>query len=95
MATVQFEISDQKAAVLKAKATKRGVSAEQYVRQIVDRDLDEEAVTATVVTEPRHPISEVIGEIWSDLPDEARAQLPVDGAAQVDHYIYGSPKRNQ
>ena len=93
MTTVQFEISDQRAAALKAKAMKRGVSAEQYVRQIVDRDLDEEAAIAT--TAPRRPISEVISEIWSDLPDEARAQLPVDGAAQVDHYVYGLPKRNQ
>jgi hypothetical protein len=27
------------------------------------------------------------------MPDEVRAKLPADGAAQHDHYIYGVPKR--
>ena len=29
----------------------------------------------------------------SDVPDEVLDRLPVDGAAQHDHYIYGTPKR--
>jgi len=28
-----------------------------------------------------------------DLPDDVLERLPIDGAAQHDHYIYGSPKR--
>jgi Arc/MetJ-type ribon-helix-helix transcriptional regulator len=39
------------------------------------------------------PIWEVIEEIMRDVPDEELACLPVDGAEQVDHYIYGTPKR--
>ena len=31
-------------------------------------------------------------ELFGDLPDEKLARLPVDGAAQHDHYIYGLPK---
>jgi hypothetical protein len=54
MATVQIEISDQKAAALKAKALKSGVSAEQYVRQMVDRDLEEPAVPPVATAPPRH-----------------------------------------
>lgn len=45
-------------------------------------------------SEQRH-VSELVREIWSDLPDGARAELPSDGAAQVDHYVYGLPKRDQ
>ena len=28
-----------------------------------------------------------------DIPDEELDRLPVDGATQHDHYIYGTPKR--
>jgi Arc/MetJ-type ribon-helix-helix transcriptional regulator len=39
------------------------------------------------------PIGEIIDELMADLPDEVLDGLPVDGAAQHDHYIYGTPKR--
>lgn len=39
------------------------------------------------------PIAEIIDELMSDVPDEVLDRLPVDGAAQHDHYIYGTPKR--
>lgn len=42
---------------------------------------------------PVKPIGEIIDELMSDLPDEVLDRLPVDGAAQHDHYIYGIPKR--
>jgi hypothetical protein len=39
------------------------------------------------------PIWEVIEEIMKDVPDEVIHKLPVDGAEQHDHYIYGTPKK--
>jgi len=39
------------------------------------------------------PIGEIIDELMSDLPDDVLDRLPVDGAAQHDHYIYGTPNR--
>jgi putative addiction module CopG family antidote len=39
------------------------------------------------------PIGEIIDELMADMPAEVLDQLPVDGAAQHDHYIYGTPKR--
>lgn len=39
------------------------------------------------------PIWEVIDEITSDVPDEIWDTLPKDGAAEVDHYLYGTPKK--
>jgi hypothetical protein len=41
---------------------------------------------------PKH-IWEIAQELFSDIPEEDLARLPVDGAAQHDHYIYGLPKR--
>jgi hypothetical protein len=40
------------------------------------------------------PIWEVFQEITARIPDEEWAKLPVDGAEQHDHYIYGTPKRS-
>ena len=43
--------------------------------------------------EERKPISEAIQEIFSDITEEEWEKLPKDGAAELDHYIYGTPKR--
>lgn len=40
------------------------------------------------------PIWEVIDEITSNVPDEIWDTLPKDGAAEVDHYLYGTPKKH-
>jgi Arc/MetJ-type ribon-helix-helix transcriptional regulator len=39
------------------------------------------------------PIWEEFEEIAASIPDEEWRKLPVDGAEQHDHYIYGTPKR--
>lgn len=39
------------------------------------------------------PIWELAQEIAKNIPDEVLNQLPTDGAAQHDHYLYGTPKR--
>ncbi len=41
----------------------------------------------------RKPIWEEFEEIAASIPAEEWAKLPVDGAEQHDHYIYGTPKR--
>ena len=41
----------------------------------------------------RKPIWQVADELRESIPEEEWAKLPVDGAEQLDHYIYGSPKR--
>ena len=39
------------------------------------------------------PIWEQIRDAFNNVPEEEWDSLPVDGAAQVDHYVYGLPKR--
>ena len=39
------------------------------------------------------PIWEKFIEASREIPDEELDRLPTDLAAQVDHYIYGTPKR--
>jgi len=51
--------------------------------------------TPVPVAPPRKkPIWEVAAELVAEIPEEDLARLPVDGAAQHDHYIYGTPKRS-
>jgi predicted DNA-binding antitoxin AbrB/MazE fold protein len=53
---------------------------------------EHERVSVTVES-ARIPIWERIIALTADAPPEELAKLPVDGASQHDHYIYGTPKR--
>jgi len=47
--------------------------------------------TATELGQPS--LAERIAALSRDLPPDVIDSLPVDGASQHDHYIYGTPKR--
>ena len=38
-------------------------------------------------------VLDIFQEARDAIPEDDMAKLPVDGAAQVDHYVYGLPKR--
>lgn len=85
--TLTLELPDRKEAALKAKAQAHGVSAEQYVQQILDRDLDEEERDS-------EPFWKGFTRQMQAVPDDVFEHLPADGASEHDHYLYGSPKKN-
>ena len=85
--TLTIEIPDEQQAALSATARARGLSTEQYARQVLEQ--------AIFAAGARKPLAARIREIWADTPDEVRAKLPADGASQHDHYIYGVPKRTE
>ncbi|HEV7396459.1 MAG TPA: hypothetical protein VGN86_08110 [Pyrinomonadaceae bacterium] len=41
----------------------------------------------------RIAIWDKIEEIMRDVPDKVLASIPTDGSINVDHYLYGSPKK--
>ena len=89
---VTIEIPDDKRPALIAKATTLGVSAEQYVQRMVERDLHD-------LEEP--PLGSGTEPFWKSftrdlhaLPDAVFERLPTDAASEHDHYIYGTPKRD-
>jgi plasmid stability protein len=90
--TLILELPDNKEAALKARALSQGVSVEQLIQRIVDRILEQPETVAAPPAMRR--ISQRIAEIMADVPAEEFAKLPRDGARQVDHYIYGLPKRD-
>jgi hypothetical protein len=85
--TLTIDLSDEGIKTLAAKAQAQGISAEQYARQVLERDLEAAGPA------PRRPIWEVIAENMKAVPPEDFAALPQDGLSQIDHYIYGIPKR--
>jgi len=73
-------LSMKKSAVVQAELEIQPISTDDNVEQVnTDRN--------------SRPIWELFIEAAESLPPEALEGLPVDGAAQHDHYLYGSPKR--
>jgi antitoxin component of MazEF toxin-antitoxin module len=59
-----------------------------------ETDLVAEVQAGRIVLEPaRPPFWERIAALTADAPPEELDKLPPDGAAQIDHYLYGHPKR--
>ena len=57
-------------------------------------DLVAEVKDGHIILGPAAPsLAERIAALARALPQETLDQLPVDGASQHDHYIYGTPKR--
>jgi plasmid stability protein len=90
--TLILELPDNQEAALKARALSQGVSVEQLVQRIVDRILEQPETVA--VPPAKRRISQRIAEIMADVPPQEFAKLSRDGARQVDHYIYGLPRRD-
>jgi Arc/MetJ-type ribon-helix-helix transcriptional regulator len=61
---------------------------------LLQRVKEEQAQAKQPASPPAHkPIWERAAELRKSIPEEEWAKLPTDGARQLDHYIYGSPKR--
>ncbi len=54
-----------------------------------------EPAASEAVAPAHRPIWEVADELRKSIPAEEWTKLPVDGAAQHDHYIYNTPKRTR
>jgi putative addiction module CopG family antidote len=70
---------------------------EEALRLLQEREAEEDRdageTNGTERDAAPKPIWEKIRETFSNLSEEDLDSLPVDGAAQVDHYAYGLPKR--
>lgn len=95
--TIMLPLQPQEEARLLALAKAKGLSPDVIVREALDRVLAEqlEPVAAKEPKRETRPIWEVIAENMKDVPPEDFAALPKDGASEIDHYLYGHPKRNQ
>lgn len=60
------------------------------LKEAVKQDL--EKINVKTNDKVDQPIWEVAEDIIQDMTEEEINQLPIDGAEQHDHYIYGTPK---
>ena len=81
-----IHLSDEKGAVLEARAQSQGLSTEEFAQQVLAHELDASA---------SEPFGKAFTRRMHALPDEVFERLPADGASEHDHYLYGSPRRNQ
>jgi hypothetical protein len=97
--TMEVHFTPEQEAQLAQIATKSGTAPEILVKDAVLRLLEEHPhLRSDTSPEPNgdaRPIWEVMLDNLKDVPREEFAALPKDGASQVDHYLYGHPKRNQ
>ncbi len=93
--TLTIELSDRLAEPLKAEALAQGVSPDRYVSGVVEQALSTSGRAGALPKQPRRPIWDAIADSMKDVPPEDMAALPIDGASQIDHYVYGLPKRDR
>ncbi len=91
--TITLPLQPQEEEKLIAAAQAKGVSTEALVREALDRILTDAPNEPQEPKRESRPIWEVIGGSMKDVPPEDLALLPRDGASQIDHYVYGVPKR--
>jgi hypothetical protein len=106
MDTTPFELTPEQKGMLTSLSRKTGkpvpVLLSKALEALQERERSDpahdeanghETAEVSVPPEPGQPIWERIRETFSNLSEEDLHSLPVDGAAQVDHYAYGLPKR--
>jgi hypothetical protein len=90
---LNVEVGDELGALLQARAQAQGVSPGRIVSQVLEDTFAGEIHHAEGQTPAVRHVWEVIADNMADVPLEEFAKLPQDGASQVDHYLYGHPKR--
>lgn len=93
--TITLPLQPQEEAKLIAVAQAKGVSADALVREAVVKILADAADQPAEPMLESRPIWEVLADNMKGVPSEDLALLPKDGASQIDHYLYGHPKRHE
>lgn len=65
----------------------------EYLQRHLPQEVAPEPSSERTESADRKPIWDRLIELSEGVPDEEWAKLPDDGAAQVDHYLHGAPKR--
>jgi predicted DNA-binding protein len=111
METTPFDLTPEQKSLLAALAQETGKPIPALIAEALDELQEhvhaahaqhpgnggqEKQASAVPSPSPRKKhIWEVAAELVAEIPEEDLARLPVDGAAQHDHYLYGTPKRTR
>lgn len=92
--TVTIELPPEQEAALTRQAQALGLTIGQWLLRLAEQAGPAPNGSEEQARDPR-PIWEVITENMKHVPPEDLAVLPRDGASQIDHYVYGLPKREE
>ncbi len=109
METNSFDLTPEQKGLLVALAQETGKSIPALIAEALDElqehihteqvqphgsgEHGNHASPVPALPSKKKHIWEVAAELVAEIPEEDLARLPVDGAAQHDRYIYGTPKR--
>ena len=102
METTPFDLTPKQKGLLASLARETGTpipallakALEELQRRSVSGGTPDREEQVHVSAPPRKKsFGQIAEELFGDLPEEELARLPMDGAAQHDHYMYGLPKR--
>jgi hypothetical protein len=98
METNPFDLTPEQKGLLVTLAQETGKPIPALIAEALD-ELQEhvhphgERAPPTPSDQTTKPLWEIADDLLKDVPQEVLDRLPTDGAAQHDHYIYGTPKR--
>ena len=99
MTSTPFELTPEQKGLLATLSRETGKSIPALLAEALDvlqeheRSSHEAPPAVPSPQETPKPIWEQFAEAFDGVPEEEIARLPTDLAAQVDHYVYGLPKR--
>jgi hypothetical protein len=85
MKVIEFTVTDDQAAALKAKAAAAGLTLEAWLSTLANEE--------SAAERPLQTAADIVLSHMRNVPPEVMATMPKDGASQHDHYIYGWPKK--
>ena len=92
MEPTTFELTPEQKGILATLSHATGKPVPALLDEALEGLRQREKLPASKHSKKKH-LWEVAADLLADVPEEAFDGLPVDGAAQHDHYIYGTPKR--
>ena len=94
MGQLMIDLSPELERRLGEEAERRGQAAEEVAQVLLAERLHDVSLMAAADTaaEPK-PVWQKFVEAGRKLPDDVVKRLPSDGARNLDHYLYGTPKQ--
>jgi hypothetical protein len=104
METTPAHLTPEQLGLLRALAEQTGKAPQEVLDEVFDQvrarvrpdSLTQDtggSQTSAPAPKTKKPLWERLEEISREVPEEDIEHVPTDLAAQVDHYIYGTPKR--
>lgn len=63
------------------------------IKQLSPRQREEVLEFVEKLEPPRRSLLDIWQELAKDIPDEELEKIPTDASYNLDHYLYGAPKK--